>query len=376
MGPAAELARRLAQNAEAVCREYLSNGRREGGTWRVGDIDNTPGRSLMVRLTGPDSGKGACGRWVDFATAESGDLLDLIARACRLHTFRDVLDEARRFLSLPEQHRAAKPERPPVPTGSPEAARRLFASAKPIPGTLAAIYLRSRGITDVHDLTALRFHPRCFYRAHEGAPRETWPALLAAVTDLDGSITGVLRTWLARDGSGKAPLATPRRSMGRLLGHGVRLGDASHILAAGEGLETMLSLRVILPALPVVAALSATHLAAFVPPSGLRRLYVARDNDRVGRRAAEMLGARAHAGGIEALVLTPHWDDFNTDLTTLGRETLAASLRVQLTPEDVTRFLIVDRRPVPRPRQRAPVSGPSSPSAAPGLQDGDGAGSG
>ena len=42
MGPAAELARRLAQNAEAVCREYLSNGRRESGTWRVGDIDNTP----------------------------------------------------------------------------------------------------------------------------------------------------------------------------------------------------------------------------------------------------------------------------------------------------------------------------------------------
>jgi len=233
-----------------------------------------------------------------------------------------------------------------------------------------------RGITDVRDLRALRFHPRCFYRAHEGAPRETWPALLAAVTDLDGSITGVLRTWLARDGSGKAPLATPRRSMGRLLGHGVRLGDASDILAAGEGLETMLSLRVVLPALPVVAALSATHLAAFIPPSGLRRLYIARDNDRVGRRAAEMLGARVHADSIEAVVLTPHWDDFNTDLTTLGPEALAASLRVQLAPEDVTRFLAVDHRPGPRPCQRAPASGPSSPSAAPGLQAGDGAGSG
>ena len=377
MGPAAELARRLAQNAEAVCREYLSNGRREGNTWRVGDVDNTPGRSLMVRLTGPDSGKGAAGHWVDFATGEHGDLLDLIARTCRLHTFRDVLDEARRFLSLPQrEHQRSRPSRPPVPSGSPEAARRLFASAKPIPGTLAAIYLRSRGITDVHDLTALRFHPTCFYRAHEGAPRETWPALLAAVTDLDGAITGVLRTWLARDGSGKAPLATPRRSLGRLLGSGVRFGKATDVLAAGEGLETMLSLRVVLPALPIVAALSATHLAAFVPPSGLRRLYIARDNDRVGRRAAEMLGARAHADGIEALVLTPHWDDFNTDLTTLGPEALAASLRVQLTPEDVARFLIVDQRPGPRPRQRAPVSGPSSPSAAPGLQDGDGAGSG
>jgi hypothetical protein len=374
MGPAAELARRLAQNAEAVCREYLSNGRLEGGTWRVGDVDNTPGRSLMVRLTGPDYGKGAAGHWVDFESGKHGDLLDLIAHACRLHTFRDVLDEARRFLSLP-QHRAAKAERPPVPTGSPEAARRLFASAKPITGTLAAVYLRSRGIADVGDLPALRFHPNCFYRAHEGAPRETWPALLAAVTDRDGAITGVLRTWLARDGSGKAPLTTPRRSLGRLLGSGVRFGQATDVLAAGEGLETMLSLRVVLPALPVVAALSATHLAAFIPPSGLRRLYIARDDDRVGRRAAEMLGARAHADGIEALVLTPHWDDFNTDLTTLGREALAAFLRLQLAPDDAARFLAVDRRSGPQPRQRAPVPGPSSPSAAPGLQDGDGAGS-
>jgi hypothetical protein len=247
---------------------------------------------------------------------------------------------------------------------------------------LTAVYLRNRGIADVGDLPALRFHPTCFYRGHEGAPRETSSALLAAVTDPEGVVTGVLRTWLARDGSGKAPLATPRLSMGRLLGHGVRLGDVqpapaqAGVLAAGEGLETMLSLRVILPALPVVAALSATHLAGFIPPSGLRRLYIARDNDRVGRRAAEMLGARANAEGIEALVLTPHWDDFNTDLTTLGREALAASLRVQFTPEDVERFLVVDRRPDPRPRQRAPVPDPSSPSAAPGLQNGDGAGSG
>jgi hypothetical protein len=383
MGPAAELARRLAQNAEAVCREYLSNGRREGSTWRVGDIDNTPGRSLMVRLTGPDSGKGACGRWVDFATAQSGDLLDLIAHTCRLHTFRDVLEEARRFLSLPQAERKASGvAQPPVPTGSPEAARRLFAFARPIPGTLAAIYLRHRGIAVAGDLPALRFHPACFYRAHEGAPRETWPALLAAATDPEGVITGVLRTWLARDGSAKAPLETPRRSMGRLLGSGARFGKAqpapaqAGVLAAGEGLETMLSLRVVLPALPVVAALSATHLAGFIPPSGLRRLYIARDNDRVGRRATEMLGARAHAGGIEALVLTPHWDDFNTDLTTLGREALAESMRVQLVPEDVERFLIVDRRPGSRPRQRGPASGPSPASAAPGLQDGDGAGSG
>jgi hypothetical protein len=374
---ASQIARRLAQDAEAVCRHYLSNGRREGRIWRVGDVDNTPGRSMAVRLSGPDSGPAAAGHWTDFATGEHGDLLDVIARTSGLHAFRDVLEEARRFLSLPQpEPKPSKPRLPPVPSGSPEAARRLFASAKPVPGTVADTYLRSRSIAEVGDLDSLRFHPRCYYRAHDNAPRETWPALIAAVTDLDGALTGVLRTWLARDGSGKAPLTTPRRALGRLLGSGVRLGRATDVMAAGEGLETMLALRVVLPAMPMVAALSSAHLAALILPSGLRRLYIARDNDRAGHGAADALGIRANADGIEDIVLTPHADDFNTDLCGLGPEALAASLRVQLMPEDVARFLVVDPRPGPRPRQRAPVPGPSSSSAAPGLQAGDGAGSG
>jgi hypothetical protein len=380
---ASEVARRLAQNAEAVCRHYLSNGRREGRIWRVGDVDNTPGRSMAVRLTGPDSGPGASGHFTDFATGEHGDLLDVIARTCRLHAFRDVLEEARRFLSLPQpESHPTTPRLPPAPSGSPEAARRLFASAKPILGTIAETYLRGRGIAGVGDLDCLRFHPRCYYRAHDSAPREMWPALVAAVTDLDGALTGILRTWLARDGSGKAPLTTPRRALGRLLGSGVHFGSAqpapaqAGVMAAGEGLETMLSLRVVLPGMPMVAALSSAHLAALILPAGLRRLYIARDNDRAGHRAAEALGIRANADGIEDLVLTPHADDFNTDLCGLGPEALAAALRVQLMPEDVARFLAVDQRPGPRPRQRGPASGPSSPSAAPGLRDGDGAGSG
>jgi hypothetical protein len=98
--------------------------------------------------------------------------------------------------------------------------------------------------------------------------------------------------------------------------------------------------------------------------------------DDVAVIVERFLSARADADGIEALLLTPHWDDFNTDLTTLGREALAASLRLQLAPDDAARFLAVDRRPDPRPRQRGSASGPSSRSTAPGLQAGDGAGSG
>ena len=57
-----DLAQRLEQQAEAVCRHYLSAGRREGGYWLVGDARNTPGRSMFVRLK--ESPKGA-GRQMD-----------------------------------------------------------------------------------------------------------------------------------------------------------------------------------------------------------------------------------------------------------------------------------------------------------------------
>ncbi len=63
---AAELAHRLAREAEAVCRHYLTNGRREGRYWLVGDVKNTPGRSMFVRLKGRESGKGAAGKWTEY----------------------------------------------------------------------------------------------------------------------------------------------------------------------------------------------------------------------------------------------------------------------------------------------------------------------
>jgi hypothetical protein len=375
-GSAGDVARRLACHAEAVCRHYLSNGRREGRTWRVGDVHNTPGSSLSVRLTGPGSGPGVAGHWTDFATGEHGDLLDVIARTRRLETFRDVLEEARRFLSLPPSEPTDVRSGPPAPSGTPEAGRRLFASAKPIRGTLAESYLHNRGIGRMLDVPALRFHPRCFHRPYHGAPCEAWPALLAAVTDVRGFITGVQRTWLARDGSAKAPLATPRRAMGRLAGNGVRFGRATEVMAAGEGIETMLSLRTVLPDLPMVAALSATHLTALVLPSGLRRLYVVQDNDRAGERAAQALGVRARADDIEVIALKPQADDFNADLCRLGRQALMASLGVQLAPDDVARILGVEHRPDRTRRQQSLPSGPSAPPAAPGLQWGDWARSG
>ena len=63
---AAELAHRLAREAEAVCRHYLSNGRRVGNYWLVGDVRNTSGRSMFVRLKGRDIGGRPAGKWTEY----------------------------------------------------------------------------------------------------------------------------------------------------------------------------------------------------------------------------------------------------------------------------------------------------------------------
>lgn len=333
-----DLARRLADHAEAVCRHYLSNGRREGRYWLVGDARNTAGRSMYVRLD--DSPKGPAGKWTDAATGEHGDLLDVIRETCGLLDFRDVTDEAWTFLKMPKPEPAPPAVRPsPAPHRSPEASRRLFAMSQPITGTLAESYLRKRGIADLRGAANLRFHPHCYFRRDEHAPTENWPAMIAAVTDLDGSITGVHRTWLDPQNRDKAPLDTPRRAMGDLLGNAVRLGISDDVMASGEGIETVLSMRQILPDMPMLAALSAAHLAAVQFPHTLRRLYILRDDDRAGDGARESLIKRADAAGIEAIVISPQLGDFNEDLRTLGLDALRSQTRIQLGPQDVARFM-------------------------------------
>ncbi|MCO8017899.1 toprim domain-containing protein [Brevundimonas diminuta] len=337
---ASDLAQRLGREAEAVCRHYLEAGHRQGNYWQVGDARNTPGRSMFVRLK--PTAKGLAGKWTDAATGEHGDLLDVIRESCGLTDFADVVEEARSFLSLPRPKPAQATKKRPstsAPSGSAEAARRLFAMSQPISGTPVETYLRHRGITALHGTGNLRFHPRCYYRPDDHGPTETWPAMIAAVTDLRGAITGAHRTWLAPDGSDKAPIETQRKAMGDLLGHAVRFGIAGEAMAAGEGIESVLSARQTIPHMAMAAALSAAHLAAILFPETLRRLYILRDNDPAGDGARDNLVERANAAGIEAIVLSPVLEDFNEDLRHLGFDALRASLRVQLAPQDVARFM-------------------------------------
>ena len=62
----ADLARQLAERAEAVCRHYLSNGERYGRHWVVGNPYNAPGRTMFVRLVARNGDKGLAGKWTDY----------------------------------------------------------------------------------------------------------------------------------------------------------------------------------------------------------------------------------------------------------------------------------------------------------------------
>jgi hypothetical protein len=194
---------------------------------------------------------------------------------------------------------------------------------------------------------ALRFHPSCYYRDLVSGRTTSYPALIAAVTDAGGAISGVHRTYLSVRRElgcvGKARVDDPRRALGRLLGNAVRFrypfNEAVPVLAAGEGLETVLSLSQCVPGMPMMAALTANHLAAVLFPPGCRRIYIAADADAAGRHGIEELSRRAQDRGILPLVLSPTLGDFNEDLRWLGLDRLTASLREQLTAEDAMAFL-------------------------------------
>ncbi|WP_425284179.1 toprim domain-containing protein [Methylobacterium indicum] len=136
-------------------------------------------------------------------------------------------------------------------------------------------------------------------------------------------------------------------------------------MVAGEGVETVLSVQRVLPAVPHVAALSGAHLAALVLPRGLRHFYIARDDDPVGRQGAATLRQRAKAAGILVSDLDPREDNFNTDLCHLGPRDLALHLAPQLDPNDAVATSSSRRR---WPPDQPPAWLRIAPQAGPGRE--------
>lgn len=213
--------------------------------------------------------------------------------------FRECRDHVKNALGLDD--REPQPL-PPVPvtlldkTAQIERARRIWTDALPIEGTLASIYLLSRGGI-VYGGEALRFHPACPFRS------ERHPAMIGLMTDIaTGEPCGIHRTALLPDGSGKA--APGKMMMGRAQSAVVRLHDDEDVtgrLCIAEGIETALATA----DWPIWACLSAGTMRTFPVLSGVESLTIYADHDTAGIAAANDCGARWYAADREVIQIMP-----------------------------------------------------------------------
>ena len=183
-------------------------------------------------------------------------------------------------------------------------------------GTPVETYLRSRGL-DLPASPSLRFHPEAKHPS--GA---FWPAMVAMVTrGSDGTPMGIHRTFLARDGEGKAPVESEKMMLGPCCGGAVRLADPGDVLMVGEGIETCLA-AMKATGHPAWAALSTSGLKALVLPPEIKSVIVLADGDEAGEAAAQKCAERwKRQGRLVRIARPPKGMDFNDMLLSRARST-------------------------------------------------------
>jgi putative DNA primase/helicase len=194
----------------------------------------------------------------------------------------------------------------PEPRRATETALRTWHAATPAPGTLVETYLRSRGI-GVAPPPSLRFHGGLKHPSGG-----IWPAMVALVTrGSDDAPLAIHRTFLSRDGTGKAPVAPQKMMFGPCRSGAVRLGPFGHVLMLGEGIETCLAATQA-TGYPAWAALSTSGLRTLDLPAGALEVIVLADGDDPGEAAARDAALRWKREGRHVRVAQPpRGADFN-----------------------------------------------------------------
>jgi hypothetical protein len=220
----------------------------------------------------------------------------------------------RRFRS-----RSANRTQPERKSGEDEARRtevalRIWQSSRPADGTLVETYLASRGVYRAAVPPSLRFHSGL--RHPSGG---VWPAMVALVTNgVNGTPVAIHRTFLARDGSGKAPVDPSKMMLGPCRGGTVRFADPGELLMVGEGIETCLA-AMQATGHPTWAALSTSGLLSLGLPKSVIDVIVLADADEAGEAAARNCALRWKREGRRVRIARPPGGlDFNDVLLGLS----------------------------------------------------------
>lgn len=199
-------------------------------------------------------------------------------------------------------------EREPDPDAKArtEAALAIWRASQDIAGSLGETYLRSRGLA-LSPLPSLRLHPGLKHTSGG-----VWPAMVALVGHGEtGEALAVHRTFLARDGQGKAPVDPPKMMLGSCRGGVVRLGEPGDVLMVGEGIETCLA-AMQATGKPAWAALSTSGLRALDLPRAIAKVIVLADGDEPGEAAAQHCARRWQREGRSVRIArAPSGMDFN-----------------------------------------------------------------
>jgi phage/plasmid primase-like uncharacterized protein len=170
--------------------------------------------------------------------------------------------------------------------------------------------MRSRGITfpippTIRYVAGLRHKPTGLIL----------PAMVCAVEQSGGKITGIHRTFLRADGRGKASVSSPRMMLGKCSGGAVRLGPVQKRIAICEGIETGMAVAQSCPDRSVWAALSASGMEVVGLPEEVEDVVLCadRDENHRGEEAAKKAAERfTEEGRTVRVVLPPEpYGDFN-----------------------------------------------------------------
>jgi putative DNA primase/helicase len=216
----------------------------------------------------------------------------------------DVLTELGRRGLLPNPGQL--PKRPAIIRSGDTVtlAMALWREARSPEFTLVDDYLSGRRLVlDPEVLWVVRYHPSLWFKQEQ----RTRPGLLALLTDVSsGEPCGIIRTFLNPDFVSRKHYdprcKLGRRMLGRAKHAAVKLGSSPNPskLVIGEGTESclaawMMHLR------PIWALGSAVGVAAFPLLPFVEQLIILRENDKVGREAADTCADRWLRAGRRVL---------------------------------------------------------------------------
>ena len=195
--------------------------------------------------------------------------------------------------SNPDWAPPPRQSRQPADDAASKTARALtiWRNTAPALGTLVETYFRARRIT-------LPVPPTLRYASwlRHSETGVDFPAIVSAVTVWPSKTpVAVHRTFLTLDGTKKAGVASPKKSLGPIKGGAVRLAAAGPVLIVGEGIESTLS-AMQASGLPGWSALSTGGMRCLILPETVREVIIAADHDPIDSRTGKQPGTdAAHA---------------------------------------------------------------------------------